>query len=80
MHTLGRTLRALGRGFGRAIFFAFIVVVAMFPLPVMPIVLAIQKRRRLQLTSQVDRGRSSFPDGPPPPTARRADRRRAGRR
>jgi hypothetical protein len=36
-----------------------IVVVAMFPLPVMPIVLAIQKRRRREAVTQVDRARST---------------------
>jgi hypothetical protein len=55
MHTIGRALRALARAFGRAVFFVFIVVVAMFPLPVMPIVLAIQKRRRREVAAQVDR-------------------------
>jgi hypothetical protein len=53
MRMFGRALRALGR----AVFFVFIVVVAMFPLPVMPIVLAVQKRRRREVATQVDRKR-----------------------
>jgi hypothetical protein len=57
MHTFGRALRALGRAVRRAAFLVLIVVVAMFPLPVMPIVLAIQKRRRREAVTQVDRTR-----------------------
>jgi uncharacterized membrane protein YdjX (TVP38/TMEM64 family) len=55
MHTLRRALRASGRAIGHAIFFVFILIVAVFPLPVMPIVLALQKRRRREVAAQVDR-------------------------
>jgi len=57
MLTFGRALRALGRAAGRAVFFVFILVVAVFPLPVMPIVLALQKRRRREVPAQIDRRR-----------------------
>ncbi len=53
MHTLGRALRALGH----AAFVVLIVVVAVFPLPVMPIVLALQRRRRHEVATQIDRTR-----------------------
>jgi hypothetical protein len=54
MEMLRRALRALGHAVKRAAFLVLIVVVAMFPLPVMPIVLAIQKRRRREVVTQVD--------------------------
>lgn len=57
MHKLGRAFRALGRAVRRAAFLVLIVVVAVFPLPVMPIVLAIQKRRRREMVTQIDRTR-----------------------
>jgi hypothetical protein len=57
MQMLGRALRALGRAVRHAAFLVLIVVVAMFPLPVMPIVLAIRKRRRGEVVTQVDRTR-----------------------
>lgn len=57
MNKLGRALGALGRAVARAVFFVFIIVVAVFPLPVMPIVLAIQRRRRREVAAQVDRRR-----------------------
>ncbi len=57
MHMLGRALRALGRAVRHAALLVLIVVVAVFPLPVMPIVLAIQKRRRSEEVTQVDRAR-----------------------
>jgi hypothetical protein len=57
MRTFGRALRAFGHALGRAVFFVFIVVVAIFPLPVMPIVLAVQKRRSREVATQVDRKR-----------------------
>jgi hypothetical protein len=57
MNMLRRALRALGRAVTRAAFLVLVVVVAMFPLPVMPIVLAIQKRRRREVVAQVDPAR-----------------------
>jgi hypothetical protein len=57
MRRFGRALGAFGSAVGRAIFFVFIVVVALFPLPVMPIVFAVQKRRRREVTAQIDRKR-----------------------
>jgi hypothetical protein len=57
MHMLGRALRALGRAIRHAAVLVLIVIVALFPLPVMPIVLAIQKRRRREVVTQVDRSR-----------------------
>ncbi len=54
MHKLGRAIRALGRAIARAVFFVFIIVVAVFPLPVMPIVLALQRRRRREVAAQID--------------------------
>jgi hypothetical protein len=57
MRTFGRALRAFGRAVGRAVFFVFIVVVSMFPLPVMPIVLAVRKRRHREVAAQIDRRR-----------------------
>lgn len=57
MEKLGRALRALGRAVARAVLFVFIVVVALFPLPVMPIVLALQRRRRREVAAQIDEQR-----------------------
>ena len=55
MHTFGRARRAFRAACGRAVFLVFVVVVAMFPLPVMPIVLALLKPRRREVAAQVDR-------------------------
>jgi hypothetical protein len=57
MRTFGGALRAFGRAVGRTLFFVFVVAVALFPLPVMPIVFAVQKRRRREVTAQIDRRR-----------------------
>ena len=57
MHTFGTALRALRAACGRAVFLVFVVAVAIFPLPVMPIVLALLKPRRCEAATQVDRKR-----------------------
>jgi hypothetical protein len=57
MHSLGTALRAVRSAFGRAVFVVFVVIVAMFPLPVMPIVLALLKPRRREVAAQVNQRR-----------------------
>jgi hypothetical protein len=57
MHSLGTALRAVRSACGRAVFVMFIIVVAIFPLPVMPIVLALLKPPRRAVAAQVDRRR-----------------------